>query len=222
VQGLEYHYDPTEQGIMQSVFRGGYYYYRSGRIWGDDKDYINGDQWSSGFASTSGLFPGLGDVQAMSTYYQSSNSYYVDTIWRSNQGYTRYVPTAGTAILWDKSSQWYGPTGIETFPGSGELQALSTYYKSNKSILVQTVWRGDVGYVREVPVSGGIPAWNYAGAWNTAYSLSDFPGSGSIVAVNELMIQNDGKLFQSIWRGDEGYNRLIPVSGGTPDFASCN
>jgi len=103
-------------------------------------------------------------------------------------------------------------------PGSGVMQAQDGYIMPNGQ-LQQSFWRGNQGWYRSVPMkSDGTPDWSKAGAWGGPVLLSALPGSGSMQAQNGYIMPS-GQLQQSIWRGNQGWYRSVPMkSNGTPDW----
>ena len=88
--------------------------------------------------------------------------------------------------------------------------------------MLQTIYRGSQGYWRIIPVSGGNPQWGSAGAWSAPIASSTLPGSGTVQARSDLIIGNGANLAQALWRGDQGFTRTVPISGGVPQWGCVN
>jgi hypothetical protein len=116
---------------------------------------------------------------------------------------------AGTACCADHT------TGEIELPGEGDLFA-QTSYLINDTTLVQAIWRGENGYMRNVPLEGGSPAWSKAQGWSPAIPLAPLPGTGAFQTHVTVVLPNK-TLLQGYWRGNEGYSRTIPLdSTGRP------
>jgi hypothetical protein len=85
-----------------------------------------------------------------------------------------------------------------------------------QSGLQEAFWRGNQGYYRTVPWgTNGQPDYAAAPAWNGPLALSLLPGAGSIQAADNFRV--GAVLWQSFWRGNQGWYRTVPVtSGGAP------
>ncbi|HEX3044989.1 MAG TPA: peptidoglycan DD-metalloendopeptidase family protein [Bacillota bacterium] len=106
---------------------------------------------------------------------------------------------------------WSGPALLSGIPGSGLVQTLSSYILPDGSELVQTIWRGDQGFQRTVPIVSGNFDWNHAGSWLNPISITSLPGSGSIQTLDEFILPDRSALLQGLWRGNQGFYRTVPI-----------
>lgn len=85
-----------------------------------------------------------------------------------------------------------------------------------RSGLLESFWRGNQGYYRTVPwASTGHPNYAAAPAWSGPIAISGLPGIGSIQSQDSY--RPGGVMWQSFWRGNQGWYRTAPVdSGGAP------
>ena len=81
---------------------------------------------------------------------------------RGGQGYARAVPIENGVVVWTKAGAWTGPVSTTTnkYPGSGALQTETEYVIGSK--VQQGIWRGDKGYIRQVPIIDNVPIWSCA------------------------------------------------------------
>lgn len=123
-------------------------------------------------------------------------------------------------------TQWSDPPLTYTTAGlppglPGSMQSLDDIVIGNT--LTQGIWHSDLGFVRTVPMVNGSPNWGNASAWYGPLAITSLPGSGHMQASNSFVIGTVAKpqLMQGIWRGDQGFSRIIPIVNGNPDW-SCN
>lgn len=145
----------------------------------------SGTLWLSGLSQfsfgtmpdTSPPLPAL-DVQV--------NNFYVlcttlkQQFWRNDKGFYRDIPITSGVPQWGSAGAWQGPVSLSAITvGSGSLQAYSVYRVGDH--LTQTVWRNNLGYYRDVPLSGCSENWGSATAWNTTgIPLTSLLGSGDM------------------------------------------
>lgn len=169
-----------------------------------------------------GELPGSGDVQS----YQSTtfpNRTIQESVWRNNQGFHRTIPlNVGGEPDWSRASGWTGPLAASGLPGAGSNQAQDDYVYPNQAHLMQSVWRGDQGFWRTVPFLNGSPNWGAASAWSAPIPVSANPGAGSLQTLDAIVYPNGATLMQSIWRGDQGYWRTVPIVNGAPNFGAAS
>lgn len=118
--------------------------------------------WSSVPASN---YPGSGNFQTYSLIYNKDGSL-MESFWRNNQGYARTIPAGVPFYLCRSVSTCkpiIGPLNLNSFPGSGSIQAQADYRVGNT--LYQTYWRGGAQYYRTTPVVNGVSQWSRASAW---------------------------------------------------------
>jgi cysteine-rich repeat protein len=203
--------------LQQSFWRGGEGYARQVPFKTDGTpDWINATAWSGPMWPTA--LPGSGEMQAQAAYVME-NGELQQSYWRGGEGYARQVPfkTDGTPD-WGNATAWSGPIPVADLPGSGDMQAQTSYIMENGE-LQQSFWRGGEGYARQVPFkTDGTPDWGNATAWSGPIPVADLPGSGDMQAQTSYVMEN-GELQQSFWRGGEGFYRQVPFkSDGTLDW----
>lgn len=135
--------------------------------------------WSAanGWVQTAGSnFPGSGSFQSFQNVVASAQV--TQGYWRNNQGYDR---TGSIINNQPQFGAWNGPGTPSQYsmPGSGVIQSQTSDGSTNTLSITQGIWRGDLGYARNVPVSNGVIQWGSAGAWSAPHSPSTLPGSGS-------------------------------------------
>ncbi|HFE66376.1 MAG TPA: RHS repeat protein, partial [Chloroflexi bacterium] len=112
---------------------------------------------------------------------------------------------------------WPGSLDAGLLPGSGEIQAQSAYITGNT--LHQSLWRGNQGWDRSVPIANGVVQWNNASNWSGPISLSALPGSGSMQSQSTYVLGDN--LKQAIWRGNQGWYRSVPIVNGVVQWSSA-
>ena len=158
--------------------------------------------------------PDTCNAKAINRYYQYQSCAVAPTS-------TPIPPTATPAPGGGGGScPWSSPIAVSTLPGSGVPQGQTEVIYPNNTQLLQSFYRGDQGFWRIVPVVSGEPVWANAGAWSAPIAVSTLPGSGSIQTRSDLIIGNGTKLMQAIWRGDQGFWRIVPIVNGGPQW-SC-
>lgn len=167
--------------------------------------------------------PGTGAVQAQTDAVINGGATLLQTLWRGNQGWLRSVPVTNGDIDWRNASGWLGPGNIGDFPGSGDMQSYSDVVINDGTTLLQTIWRGDQGWFRAVPmVNGGNVDWQNASAWVGPGDIAGLPGSGDVQAQSEVIINNGKSLMQTWWRGNQSWLRAVPiVAGGNVDWKNA-
>jgi hypothetical protein len=177
-----------------------------------------GDLPAGADGPTGSQLPGTGDIQALDGFL-CPNGELLQSLWRSNQGFFRYVPMKPDYTPdWGQATAWSAPISLAGLPGSGDIQTLSGFVMPNKQ-LMQAFWRSDQGFYRVVPMKAdATPDWSNAGAWGGPVALAGMPGSGSMQAQSDFVMPN-GQLMQAFWRGDQGFYRVVPMKAdGTPDW----
>lgn len=132
------------------------------------------------------------------------------SIWRNNQGYYRTLPVLDGNPAWERASSWVGPVPPEVFPGSGAIESSNNFVAGNE--LIQSVWRGGLGYYRSIPISKGSVVWSSAGPWSSPISPNLLPGTGAVQASSAVIVGS--QLTQSLWRDNQGYYRTVPIVNG--------
>ena len=168
-----------------------------------------------------GSLPGNGVLQSKANYRVGNNL--VQAIWRNNQGWTRNVPIVNDEVRWGNApAVWTGPVGIDSMPGSGNMQAHGDYATSNT--LIQAIWRRNdlginQGYARNVPIVNGMVQWGQAQAWIGPIGIESLPGGqygGDMQAQDNCVVGNT--YWQTIWRNNIQSTRHAPVINGVVDF----
>jgi len=164
---------------------------------------------------------GLGNVQAynVTTF---PNRVMQEAVWRGDVGHYRNIPlNPGGMPNWKAAGAW-GSVSLSSVPGTGSYQAQDDFVYGSDQAMMQSIWRSDVGYYREVPLLNGSPNWSQAGGWGVA-SISGNPGSGSMQAQDAIIYPNRQTMMQSIWRGDAGYYRTVPMDAyGRPNWGATS
>ncbi|MCP4358842.1 MAG: RHS repeat protein, partial [Chloroflexi bacterium] len=79
-------------------------------------------------------------------------------------------------------------TPIDTRPQTNEAQA--TFVIGNT--LFESIWRGNQGWSRAIPIVGGIPDFDNAGSWSGPFGMTNLPGSGNMQTLAAYVIFNGG------------------------------
>ena len=143
-------------------------------------------------------------------------------IWRGDFGYTRDIPLSldGTPN-WGQATIWSSPIALSGFRGSGEMQSFSALVYASGQILRQSYWRSNFNWVREVGITNGVPNFGDPRGFGTlTFTL---PGSsGDIQAENAYIYPNGLTLRQTIWRGNQGWLRDVPIGpDGSPNWGAA-
>ena len=168
------------------------------------------------------LLPGTGELQTQSGYLSNNNTVLAQAIWRGNQGWIRTVPVGPDGYLdTANASAWSGPSNISGIPGTGDMQSTENFLIRNGAALFQSVWRGNQGWTREVPVVNGSPNFSSAGTWAGPTSIDELPGAGDLQTYSVYFTDNGSVLNEGVWRGNQGWVRAVPVSNGVPQYAQA-
>jgi hypothetical protein len=205
----------TNYALNESLWRGGIGYGRTVSIVHEAIQWGTNPQWSSPPTGLSSL-PGSGTVQTLVNY--RVGNVLVQGVWRSNQGWSREVPIVNNVVQWGSAPSWTGPIGIGGLPGSGDIQAHGDYAAGN--YVIQSIWRSNQGWSRNVPIIGGVPQWGQAGSWSGPISINTLPGAGDIQAQDNYVVSNT--YWQIIWRSNVQYTRYAPIINGSVDFGAAS
>jgi hypothetical protein len=176
-------------------------------------DFTQAGPWS--VAVNQSTLPGSGDVQGLAYVPLGGNLY--QELWRSNTRWTRTIPIVGGIVQEGSATAWQsGLTNFGAMPGSGTVQDNNFYVLC--TTLYHQFWRGDQGWYRSIPISGGVPNWGSATAWAGPVALSALPGSGSLQAYS--VFTTDTSITQAVWQNNSGYARNVTISGCTANFGS--
>ena len=165
----------------------------------------------AGPISISGM-PGSGIMQSAANYRVGNTL--VQSMWRGNQGWYRYVPIAFDVVQWVSAPGWSGPVSISTMPGTSDMQAGGDYVVGNN--LIQALWRNNQGWWRSVPVVNGSIQWPQATAWGGPININTLPGSGDMQAQDNYSIGDT--YWQITWRNNVQWTRHVPIVNGTVRF----
>ncbi len=195
-------------------------HWRGGQLWTRNVPIINGaPQWSSASAwvgpGSVSYLPGSDTLQTENFFMAGSTLWH--QIWRGNQGWYRSLPTTRGQIDWS-SSGWSGPIPIGGLPGSGDMQTQTDFVVG--STLWQPFWRGNQGWYRTVPIVNSQPQWGSASGWTGPMPITALPGSGDIQTQADYTV--GGTLWQSFWRGNQGFYRTVPIINGVPQWGSAS
>ncbi|MGE5344211.1 MAG: hypothetical protein ACM3SY_22315 [Candidatus Omnitrophota bacterium] len=103
------------------------------------------------------------------------------------------------------------PTEI---PGTGLIRAYNAFILPNGSAVMEWAWRDDQGFLtRNIPIVDGDIQWCNPGAW-ISFPVPDLPGSGEMQALNGYILPDGTAFHQGIWRGNQGFNRTVPIRNG--------
>ncbi|MCL4872302.1 MAG: hypothetical protein KJ063_25355, partial [Anaerolineae bacterium] len=196
----------TGNRVEQAIWRNNQGWTRMVPVVNGQPDWNNASAWSG--STGTGTLPGSGNVEVLAGYVVGNTLH--QALWRGNQGWSRTVPIVNGAVNWGGASTWSGPVSASTLPGSGTVQSLGGYKLGNT--LYQSMWRGDQGWTREVPIVSNQPDWNNASVWSGPVNISNLPGSGSVNSQADFIIGNT--LWQAVWRGNQGWARTVPIEGG--------
>ena len=136
----------------------------------------------------------------------------------TNQGFYRDVPIVNGTPNFNNPGTWSSAMNLATIPGSGDIQTQDEYVYLDNTKLRQSIWRGNQGFYRDVPIVNGVPNFNSPGAWSAPIGINLLPGSGDMQTTISYFYANNTKLRQSFWRGNQGYTRDVPVDNGIPNF----
>lgn len=159
------------------------------------------------------VFPGSGLIQSISVDVNKNSI--IQSYWRNNQGYFRTVPIVNNNIVWNQASSWNGPFGLDSLPGTGDIQDQAGFVI--RDTYHQTFFRGNVEWYRSAPVTNnGSIQWDQASNWQQNVSISNLPGTGDIQGYNTYILES--RLFQSVWRNNTEYTRVVFINGDKPDW----
>jgi hypothetical protein len=172
-----------------------------------------------------------GTMQAQSAYVLGTPGDYVlqQGLWRADQSWVRSVPlTPGGDPDWPHPNAqiWNGPKTLDGLPGTGSIQAMSSYILNNEiyGTYNQGIWRSNQAWVRVVPLrENGTPNWSdpRAQLWNGPITLPIGQGDGQALAAYTLPAPGPNGMFhQELWRGGQGWTRAVPLkSDGGVDWS---
>jgi hypothetical protein len=148
--------DDTANMVLMNIWRGNESYFRS---WD-----TSGSSIGSASSSWRGSYyvadlPGSGNILTMSVF--PGPGWLLQAFWRDggssgtadDVGYFRYIPLSSSgAIEWQNAdTTWSGPMGYVGIPGTGSIQAQGDIMVG--TVVYQTAWRNNEGWVRTVVVS---------------------------------------------------------------------
>jgi hypothetical protein len=213
--------------FIQTMWRGNEAFWRE-VLFGADGGPVwpgPGDGWSGPLPIDQDKLPGHGPIQTTDTNENPHRNEFTQAIWRGNEGWYRTVPfnTDGTPNWPTPGTGWSGPQNLDkVVPGCGDIQAHDSLLLGNRSGFIQGVWRGNQGWSRVVRFKpDGIPDWPPQGTgWQGPLSLDEnAPGHGDMQAQDALVYADGSKFLQTVWRGSEGFTRVVPFRpDGMPDW----
>ena len=199
--------------LLQSYWRGAEGLERTVPVTASDPDWLDASAWDDPISASA--LPGSGYMQALTNYILGNTLY--QSFWRGNQGWSRTVPVIDGTIQWQGATAFTGPTQISALPGSGPMRGAANYIHG--STLYQDFWRGQQGWSRTVPINGNLVEWGEASEWTGPYAASALPGSGTVQALDVFIFED--VLTQTLWRGGEGRQRMVPITGGVIDWSDA-
>ncbi|MCL4872301.1 MAG: hypothetical protein KJ063_25350, partial [Anaerolineae bacterium] len=200
--------------MEQAIWRNNQGWTRMVPVVSGQPDWNNASAWSG--PTGTGTLPGSGNVEVLAGYVVGNTLH--QALWRGNQGWSRTVPIVNGAVNWGGASTWSGPVAASTLPGSGTVQSLGGYRLGNT--LYQSMWRGNQGWAREVPIVNNQPVWGSATAWSGPVDISNLPGAGTMNSQADFIIGNT--LWQSVWRGNQGWMRTVPIVSGVVNWGGAS
>jgi hypothetical protein len=139
------------------------------------------------------------------------------SFWRGGEGFSRSVPIRNGTVQWTQAEPWSAPLPVDLLPGAGDIQADSSYLLGGE--LRQSIWRGNEGFSRAVPIVDGVVRWSQASPWSGPVPIATLPGDGAMEATSSYLLGR--ALVQSCWRGGEGRSRSVPVIDGVPQWGKA-
>lgn len=213
--------------FIQSFWRGNQAFWRDVLFKADGSpDWpAPGSGWSGPLPLDQSKLPGHGAIQTINTNENPHRNEFVQSIWRSNEGWYRTVPfnTDGTPAWPAPGTGWSGPLKLDdVVPGCGDIQAHDSLLLGNRSGFIQDVWRGNQGWWRIVYFRpDGTPGWPPQGTgWQGPLPLEGtVPGQGDMQAQDALVYADGSRFAQTVWRGNQGFTRVVPFrADGMPDW----
>jgi hypothetical protein len=202
VKDISYRFYSAGQKTELSMVRGGSFFVKV-----FSNQTIGVVDWSTesktGWITVSDSFP---DVQAYGSVSIRQNAgdnqvtHFYDTLYQGNKGYLGYGYIRFSPLLDDiveRNNAEYLPklqkslvidlnTNPSAIPGSGSVQAIGDYVSQDNTVLNQTWYRGNIGYMRQVPVRDFKPDYKSATPIQVVVDLKTsptaLPGSGEMQA----------------------------------------
>lgn len=150
---------------------------------------------------------GYGDMQAQTGYVLGDLFY--QGFWRGNYAWVRKVPVRNNQVIGNEAPDWSKPIPHTGLPGSGDMEAQTTFVMLGKRWLWQSFWRGGERFVRAVPIDNNIPDFPEATDWDGPYDVSCLPGSLTMQSENIYTLGDNMHL--GFWRDNEGWTRKIRI-----------
>ena len=142
----------------------------------------------------------------------------LQSFWRGGEGLERTVPVTTGDPQWLGASAWANPVSASALPGGGYMQALANYILDDT--LYQSLWRGNQGWQRTVPVEDGVIQWQDASAFTGPTQISALPGSGAMRGTANYI--QGSTLYQDFWRGNQGWSREVPINGDLVEWGEAS
>jgi len=196
-------------GLNQALWRGNRGYSRIVPLRADGMpDWARASRWYGPYSLSS--LPGSGSIQA-ATDTMLLNGRLLQTYWRGNVKYRRYVPPKPNGDPdWARAGSFRVDAYLSRLAGSGSLRCESATVLPDRDtygLLYQSYLRGSHAYSRFVPLaSSGYPRWSSAGQW-VEHRYPSYPGSGTKQACSKTIFPSGshGVELSSLWRGGQGY-----------------
>ena len=168
-----------------------------------------GAEAAKGWYENSNNFPNVqafGFIAILESTETMDKTHFYSTLYQDNKGYTAYgyareifesgtvkssdfnnthLPDVTKTLVVDLSSN---PTAI---PGSGPVQAIGDYVSQDNTVLNQVWYRGNIGYMRQVPIRDYKPDYSSATPIQAAVDLNKnpnaLPGYGDMQATTNFI-----------------------------------
>ncbi len=161
-------------------------------------------------AATGYLVPNQPQIQPASLVPQPT-SLLMQVIWQGEIGWTRKVPILRDIPQWDQAGGWGPHTLSETYPGTGEFQAVSSFVTG--SLLFTWMIRGGELWTKADLVPGGPPPpADLSRPWQLEVGVS-FPTSGEVDAMMVYVL--GGSVHVQMWSDAQKWTGSLPLSGAT-------
>lgn len=146
--------------MLLSIWRDNLGYLKTFTISGNEVIWTSDTTWSSPISPPPNT--GTGNIQAQSDIIIGSSL--LQSVWRNDIGYIRWVPIRDGAFQWSCQSAGTCPWTRTLLSSAGlpggnvSVQAQSGYITGGK--FYQTIWQGGKGWSRAVPIVNGNPVWS--------------------------------------------------------------
>ena len=135
-------------------------------------DPANGQSWQGPVALSN--IPGNGEILSQTAFLTPDGRLFQE-YWRGGRSWARYVPFKSDKTRdWGNATSWMEPMPKSALPGSGTINAQSSWVMPNGR-LRQVFWRGGEGWARTVPFDNAEPDFSGAGSWEGPIPVESKP-----------------------------------------------